>query len=55
MILSISGLACAERPELPATVMSDQEEWGGAEAALAANTEWLLRIPGVVGVGLAVG
>jgi len=54
-ILSISELVCAERPEFPqveSTVMSHQDEWGEAEAALAANTERLLRIPGVVGVGL---
>lgn len=32
--------------------MSERAEWGEAEAALATHTERLLRIPGVVGVGL---
>lgn len=55
--LSIPGLAHAERPEHPqaeATVMTDEGDWGEAEAALAVNTERLLRIPGVMGVGLGL-
>lgn len=34
--------------------MSAKGEWGGAEAALAVHAERLLRIPGVVGVGLGL-
>lgn len=55
VIVSNSERVAAEQPRhrrAEVTVMSESAEWAEAEAALAAHTEQLLRIPGVVGVGL---